>query len=129
VSARRRPTIRYRCPTAAERVAAFLISYYAQGGRNQALSSPLGTITTRDRFALVIVHGVPTPIVDIRMRMLAPAELARAQGFPSSYDLTDGGRLNKTAQVRLIGNSVCPDMAEAVIRSIFGYPEKIKMAA
>ncbi|WP_298281162.1 DNA cytosine methyltransferase [Acidocella sp.] len=105
----------------AERVAAFLVSYYGQGGRNQSLERPLGAITTRDRFALVLVDGVARPITDIRMRMLAPHELARAQGFPATYDLTDGGRLSKTAEVRLIGNSVCPDMAEAVIRSIFHY--------
>ncbi|EKN01082.1 C-5 cytosine-specific DNA methylase [Acidocella sp. MX-AZ02] len=113
----------------AERVAAFLIQYYGQGGQHGSLAAPLGAITTRDRFALVTVHGVPTPITDIRMRMLAPAELARAQGFPSDYDLTDGGRLTKTDEVRLIGNSVCPDMAEAVIRSIFGYSYEERAAA
>lgn len=113
----------------AERVAAFLIQYYGQGGQHGSLASPLGAITTRDRFALVTVHGVPTPITDIRMRMLAPAELARAQGFPASYDLTDGGRLSKTKEVQLIGNSVCPDMAEAVIRSIFGYQRREERAA
>jgi len=113
----------------AERVAAFLVSYYGQGGRNQSLERPLGAITTKDRFALVLVNGVPRPITDIRMRMLTPAELARAQGFPASYDLTDGGRLSKTAEVRLIGNSVCPDMAEAVIRSIFGITDIVARAA
>jgi DNA (cytosine-5)-methyltransferase 1 len=113
----------------AERVAAFLISYYGQGGRNQALSSPLGSVTTRDRFALVLVNGVPRAITDIRMRMLVPPELQRAQSFPSDYDMTDGGRINKTGQVRLIGNSVCPDMAEAVIRSTFGYAEQMRAVA
>lgn len=103
----------------AERVAAFLIHYYGSGGQHGSLSSPLGAITTKERFALVTVHGVPTPIVDIRMRMLAPHELARAQGFPAEYDLTYGARFNKTDQIRLIGNSVCPDMAEAVVRAQF----------
>ncbi len=113
----------------AERVAAFLIKYYGTGGQHQALSEPLHTITALPRFALVTVHGVPTPITDIRMRMFTPGELARAQGFPADYDLTDGGRLSKTAKVRLIGNSVCPDMAEAVIRSIFGYRLEERMVA
>ena len=113
----------------AERVAAFLIKYYGSGGQHQAANMPLHTATTLARFAVVTVHGVPRPITDIRMRMLTPYELARAQGFPADYDLTDGGRLNKTGQVRLIGNSVCPDMAEAVVRSIFGYSDRVRMAA
>ena len=103
----------------AERVAAFLIQYYGQGGQMRDLRAPLGCATTRDRFALVTVAGVPLPIVDIGMRMLTPLELARAQGFGDSYDLTDDGRLTKTAQVRLIGNSVCPPVAEAVVRANF----------
>lgn len=111
----------------AERVTAFLIQYYGQGGQHGSLAAPLGAITTRDRFALVTVHGVP--ITDLRMRMLAPAELARAQGFPADYDLTDGKRLSKTKEVRLIGNSVCPDMAEAVIRSLFRYRIEERAAA
>jgi DNA (cytosine-5)-methyltransferase 1 len=113
----------------AERVSAFLIKYYGSGGQHQSIQTPLGTITTVARFALVLVDGVPHPITDISMRMLAAHELAAAQGFPADYDLTDGGRLKKTDQIRLIGNSVCPDMAEAVIRSIFGYTEPMKMAA
>lgn len=59
-------------------------------------------------------------LVDITLRMLVPIELARAQGFPSTYTLDttfDGKRVTKTDQVRLIGNSVCPDVAEALIRA------------
>jgi DNA (cytosine-5)-methyltransferase 1 len=37
----------------------------------------------------------------------------------AAYDMTDGGRLTKTAQVRLIGNSVSPPVAAAVIRAQF----------
>lgn len=54
---------------------------------------------------------------DIGMRMLTPPELARAQGFPESYDITAGGRLTETAQRHKIGNSVCPPLAEAVARA------------
>ncbi len=54
---------------------------------------------------------------DIGMRMLTPRELARAQGFPESYDITAGGRLTETAQRHKIGNSVCPPLAEAVARA------------
>jgi DNA (cytosine-5)-methyltransferase 1 len=67
-------------------------------------------------------------MVDITLRMLVPVELARAQGFPDTYILDRGlfetepgsGQfewrlVNKTDQVRLIGNSVCPDMAAAEV--------------
>lgn len=63
-------------------------------------------------------------LVDIGLRMLAPRELARAQGFDESYHLEtgigiDGAplKINKTQQVRLIGNSVCPDVAQALVAS------------
>lgn len=59
-------------------------------------------------------------LVDITLRMLAPRELARAQGFPADYVIergADGRPITKTDQVRLIGNSVCPDVAEALIRA------------
>lgn len=59
-------------------------------------------------------------LADITLRMLVPRELARAQGFPDSYVLErgpDGKAITKTDQVRLIGNSVCPDVAEALIRA------------
>ncbi|QMV00142.1 DNA methyltransferase [Devosia sp. D6-9] len=57
----------------------------------------------------------PYIVVDIGMRMLTPRELARAQGFPDDYDITAGGRLNETQQRHKIGNSVCPDVAEALV--------------
>lgn len=59
-------------------------------------------------------------LVDITLRMLVPRELARAQGFPDSYIIEhgpDGKAITKTDQVRLIGNSVCPDVAEAIVRA------------
>lgn len=59
-------------------------------------------------------------LADITLRMLAPRELARAQGFPDTYVIERGpcGQpITKTDQVRLIGNSVCPDVAEALIRA------------
>ena len=59
-------------------------------------------------------------LVDITLRMLAPRELARAQGFPADYIIERGAAgepITKTDQVRLIGNSVCPDVAEALIRA------------
>lgn len=61
--------------------------------------------------------------LDIGMRMLAPRELFRAQSFPDSYriDIEHGGKpLSKTAQIELAGNSVCPPLAEAIVRANVG---------
>lgn len=81
---------------------------------------PLDTVTTKDRFGLVTVHGQPYEIVDIGMRMLAPRELYRAQSFPDSYIIDpefDGKPMTKTSQVRMCGNSVPPVVAEALVRA------------
>ncbi len=100
------------------RVAAFLINYYGNG---QALNlrEPLDTVTTRDRMALVtvMVHGTPYVIVDIKLRMLKPAELFRAQGFPADYQIertADGRRITSTHAVRMVGNSVSPPPLRAL---------------
>ena len=102
-----------------EQVHAFLLKYYGTGeAQNPQL--PLGTVTTKDRFGLVYVKGEPYRIVDIGMRMLSPRELFHAQGFGEGYvidPIVDGKPLTKTAQVRLCGNSVCPDVAAAIVRA------------
>jgi DNA (cytosine-5)-methyltransferase 1 len=72
--------------------------------------------------ASVWIKGIQYNIVDIGMRMLAPHELAAAQGFPPNYILSqtpEGKTLSKAAQIRLIGNSVCPPVAEALVRANF----------
>lgn len=102
-----------------DEVRAFLTQYNGQS-IGQPLQLPLGTITTRDRFGLVTVHGQAFEIRDIGMRMLTPRELARAQGFGDDYRLdpiVDGKRLGPTGQVKLIGNSVPPHVAEALVRA------------
>lgn len=100
-------------------VRAFLIKYYGNEAGGVDIKEPMDTIPTHDRFGLVTVHGEPYQIVDIGMRMLGPHELARAQGFPADYRLRDlhGRPLSKKDQVRLIGNSVCPPVAEAIVRA------------
>jgi DNA (cytosine-5)-methyltransferase 1 len=103
-----------------DQVRAFLISYYGANGKpetqKQSLDAPMPTVTTRDRFALVTVNGVAHEITDIATRMLAPHELFRAQGFRVTYDLSG---LTKTQQIQLCGNSVCPPVAAALVRSQF----------
>ncbi len=110
-----------------DQVAAFMMKYYSSGGQDQDPRDPAHTIPTVDRLAAVMVKGMP--IVDIGMRMLTPRELFRMQGFPDRYiieygvyELPDGTLekrpLTKTAQVRMCGNSVCPPMAAALVRSV-----------
>ncbi len=99
-------------------VRAFLTKYYGEGGQDQDCREPLHTVPTKARFGLVIVHGVPWQIVDIGMRMLAPRELFRAQGFADSYIIDhghDGRKFSKATQIRMCGNSVSPPWAAAHI--------------
>ncbi|HEV7457296.1 MAG TPA: DNA cytosine methyltransferase, partial [Roseococcus sp.] len=114
----------------AERVAAFLVQYNGTA-IGQALTEPLGTVTTRERFALVMVRGVPHVITDIGMRMLHWRELAAAQGLPDEYSWTDadGVPLSKTKIIRLIGNSVSPPPAEALLRALLAPVETQRRAA
>jgi DNA (cytosine-5)-methyltransferase 1 len=105
-------------------VRAFLIKFYGTGTA-RPLDRPLDTITARDRFGLVTVDGDDYAIADIGMRMLSPRELFRAQGFDDDYIIDpvfmrgDGiaRPLTKTEQIAKAGNSVCPPVAEALVRA------------
>ncbi|SDA14705.1 DNA cytosine methyltransferase [Sphingomonas sp. NFR15] len=117
----------------AVKVAAFLVKYYATDGENegaqiQPVDRPLGTITTKARFAVVTVtiDAKTYVIVDIGLRMLKPRELANAQGFPPDYVLDPivrkflrgkwvERRLTIAEQINAIGNSVCPPVARALV--------------
>lgn len=98
-------------------VRAFLMAYYGTSvGSN--CTEPLHTVTTRDRFGLVTVHGQDYQIVDIGMRMLEPHELFAAQGFPADYIIdrdSEGNKFTKSDQVAKCGNAVCPPLAEALV--------------
>ncbi|AUU85390.1 DNA cytosine methyltransferase [Leclercia sp. LSNIH1] len=72
-----------------------------------------------DSDGLVTVDGVVYRIVDIGMRMLQPAELYRAQGFPEWYIIDQdyrGVKYAKDKQVARCGNAVPPPFAEALVR-------------
>jgi DNA (cytosine-5)-methyltransferase 1 len=112
-------------------VRAFLIKYYGNDGHGQSLENPLHTIRTNDCFGLVTVKGDLYQIVDIQLRMLTPRELARAQGFPESYELSpihNGKPLSKSAQVRMIGNSVSPFPAAALVAANFEHEVMLERA-
>lgn len=115
------------------RVAAFLINYYGNGTA-LGLREPLDTVTTRDRMALVTVyvHGEPYVIVDIKLRMLKPAELFRAQGFPPDYIIdrtADGRRISNTHAVRMVGNSVSPPPLRALAEANLDAAQPARLAA
>jgi len=86
----------------------YLVEYYGNG-RARAVDAPVPTIPTRDKFALVVPELYPLGL-DIKFRMLKPAELAAAQGFPSDYDFAG----NKTETVRQIGNAVPVNLAQSL---------------
>jgi len=101
-------------------VRAFLTAYYGNDGTTgQALDDPMRTLTTRHRLGLVMVSGVEYQIIDIGLRMLQPHELLRAQfgQFAQEYDLS--AARTKKAKVRLIGNSVPPEVAVEILRANF----------
>lgn len=101
-------------------VRAFLVAYYGNERDGGSLFDPVRTVTSKERFGLVTVDGQDYAIGDIGMRMLAPRELFRAQGFPDSYRIDvefNGKPMTKTAQVRMCGNSVVPQVACAIVRA------------
>ncbi len=124
-------------------VTAFVAKHYGGNeGPGLPLDQPLGTITCKDHHSLVagrmsgmhatecrawldkyVAFGALPEVQDIGIRMLTARELFRAQGFADSYEIapTFGGRsITATTQQRLVGNSVCPPVAEALVRANLG---------
>lgn len=85
--------------------ARFLISYYGNTRTARSLSRPIGTITTKDRWA--IIDGD-------KMRMLSVQECRAAMGFPAGYRLPENG----TTAKHLLGNAVTPPMITEVLREV-----------
>jgi DNA (cytosine-5)-methyltransferase 1 len=109
---------------AALRVAEFMFKY---SGNEQDWDE----LSLHDRIALVSVNinGATHVIVDIGLRMMMPAELFSAQGFPAEYVIHHGaeGRVfSKSTQVRLVGNSVSPVIPAALVRA--NCPDMIRQA-
>jgi len=83
----------------------FISSYYGNERGGRSINRPIGTITTRDRHA--IVDGD-------RMRMLSVDECRAAMGFPADYKLPTS---HKDA-VHMLGNAVVPQVARDVILAL-----------
>ncbi len=85
----------------------FVMPYYGRGSglTGRSLDRPLGTVTTRDRWA--VVDGD-------RMRMLQPREYLQAMGFRADYRIPK----QRTQAIHLLGNAVCPPVACGLIQAI-----------
>lgn len=85
----------------------FVMPYYGSGSgkTGRSIDRPIGTITTRDRWA--VVDGD-------RMRMLTPGEYREAMGFPEHYVLPPTRR----EAIFMLGNAVCPPVARDVVTAI-----------
>ena len=83
----------------------FLFSYYGNTRTGRDINRPVGTITTRDRWA--VVDGD-------RMRMLTAGENLAAMSFPSNTKVPNNHRLT----VHMAGNAVPPVAAERIIDAV-----------
>ncbi len=84
-----------------------LVPYYSSARGGRSIDRPIGTLTTRDRYA--VVDGD-------RMRMLSIPEMQHAMGFAPGYVLTGSPK----EQCMQLGNAVAPPMMRHVLESAFG---------
>ncbi|ODT67554.1 hypothetical protein ABS71_10670 [bacterium SCN 62-11] len=101
-------------------VAAAFLAVYNGTDQSPEMRAPMPTVVGNDRFGLVTAHidGELRILTDIGMRFLTPRECYRAQGFLDSYiidPMYDGRPLSETAQMKCCGNSVNPQIAEALV--------------
>lgn len=93
--------------------APYLVDYHGQSSV-RSVDTPIGTIETRDRYALCVPELWPLGI-DIKYRMLQPDELKQAQGFPSDYAICGDTKKDITAQ---IGNAVPVHLATKLVHHL-----------
>lgn len=85
----------------------FVAPFYGSGSgeTGRSLDRPLGTLTTRDRWA--VIRGN-------EMRMLQISEAKAVMGFPSGYVLPAA----KRQAMHMLGNAVCPQVATDIIGAL-----------
>ncbi len=83
----------------------FLVPFYGSATTGRSIKRPVGTITTRDRWAAIDGDS---------MRMLTADECRAAMGFPAGYKLPESHKL----AVHMLGNAVCPPVAADLIREV-----------
>lgn len=91
-------------------VGAFIDDYEGPAASPQR---PLGTVTSRDRFALCIPELLSWGL-DIKYRVLQLRELQQAQGFPTDYEIV-GTKVDRTEQ---IGNAVPVGLAKSLCKHV-----------
>jgi DNA (cytosine-5)-methyltransferase 1 len=86
----------------------FVMPYYGRGSglTGRSLDRPIGTIPTRDRWALVDGD---------HMRMLTVDEYRQAMGFPDGYQVPTTPR---SVGIHLLGNAVCPPVAREFVGQV-----------
>ncbi|GAA3172807.1 DNA cytosine methyltransferase [Nonomuraea roseoviolacea] len=93
-------------------VVTLLAPYYGNGYARPA-SEPIGTLSTRDRYA--IAQGLADiDLDDVLFRMLEPHEIGRAMAFGQDYVVLG----NKREKVRQYGNAVTPPVAEIIVSAL-----------
>lgn len=85
----------------------FVMPYYSGGSglTGRSLARPLGTVTTRDRWALVDGD---------MMRMLRVDEYRAAMGFHAGYQLPK----NRADAIMALGNAICPAVAAWAVKTV-----------
>lgn len=89
----------------------FAMPFYGSGSgeTGRSLDRPIGTVTTRDRWALADFTGAE-PVI----RMLQPREYAGVMGLRPSFRLPKV----RAQAIHLMGNMVCPRVATKIIRAM-----------
>ena len=88
-------------------VNAFL-SYYYGNAQATGMNEATGTITTKDRIALVMKPANDIKIEDCTYRMLKPHEIQKAMAFENDYVVCGNSR----DKVKQLGNAVTPPAME-----------------
>ncbi len=91
----------------------FMMSYYGQGGE-RPITDPMGTLTTRDRHAMVETADVDIDPADCLFRMLVPHEVKRGMAFDETYVILGNNR----DQVKQAGNAVTPPVMDYLTRQV-----------
>ncbi|MCA1570770.1 MAG: DNA cytosine methyltransferase [Chloroflexi bacterium] len=87
-----------------------LVPYYGNGTA-RTVHDPMGTVTAKDRQALV---GMLPDVDDCLFRMLEPAEVHRAMAFHDGYRILG----NRRERVRMLGNAVTPPAARLIVLAV-----------
>ena len=64
------------------------------------------------------------PVIEPTYTIEQVAQMANRSYASVNRDIRDK-KLSKTAQVRMVGNSVCPPLAEALVRANFAHEQTI----